>query len=187
MRYPVILFLLLAISSFGQGTLIDKRKNEKLEIENQVARNKHKLLVLVQVNGQADLQRVINQNFPENVETTYNILKDEQGRIIYIAEFPESLSGDWTLELKHYFSSNGKLIGFEKRLAYFNDDCTDGVVIEKITELYDDNFRVIRTEKKLTDNKMNKLEERDCGHAYYWEIDKRATVFEFVKLKKIIL
>lgn len=187
MRYLTIQFLLMPICSCGQDTLVDEREKEKLEIENLVSVNKDNLIVLVNANGEPELQMVINQNFPENVEITYNIFKNSQGRIIYVGEFPESLSGDWTLELKHYFSEDGKLIGFEKRLTFFNETCTEGVVIEKITEFYDDKFNIIKTEKNLTDNKGKKLEERDCGHAYNWTIDRRPTVTEFVKLKKIKL
>lgn len=184
MKYIAIIFSLLTISTFGQST-IDQRESERLKIEKQVSVNKDKLIVLVQMKGQIDLQNVTNKNWPKDIETTYNVLKNEQGQVIYIAEFPTSESGDWTLELKHFFARNGKLIAFQKRLSYFNEDCTDGAVVETTTELYDDNFRIIRTQKSLTDNNGKKLNENDCGDAYDWAIEKRNTVGELMKLKKI--
>jgi hypothetical protein len=187
MRYTLILFLLLSISSCGQGTLTDQLEREKLEIERQVTTDKDKLMILVKVKGQSDLKKVIDHNWPYDIETTYNILKSNRGQIIYLGEFPTSQSGDWTLGLKHYFGVNGKLIAFEKSLSYFNEDCTDGAVIETIIELYDNDFKVIKTTKIQTDNKGKELKVKDCGHAYNWDIDKRGTVNELVQLKKIRL
>jgi hypothetical protein len=185
MRHTTILFLLLSISSCGQGTLTDQREKERLEIENQIKADK--LIILVKVKGQAELKKVIDQNWPEDIETTYNIFKDQRGQIIYLGEFPTSQSGDWSLGLKHYFGDNGKLIAFEKRLSYFNEDCTDGAVIETIIELYDNDFKIIKTTKTQTDNKGRELKVKDCGHAYNWTFDKRGTVNELVQLKKIRL
>jgi hypothetical protein len=122
MRYITIIFLLLTISSCGQSRLTDQREKERREIEKQITTDKDKLIVLVKVKGQVDLQTVINQNWPDNIETTYNILKNQQGQIIYVGEFPTSESGDWTLGLKHYFSGNGNLVAFEKRLSYFKQN-----------------------------------------------------------------
>lgn len=187
MRYTIILFLLLAISSCGQGTITDQRENERLQIAKQLTTDQDKLIILVKVKGQADLKRVNNQEWPDDIETTYNILKNQRGQIIYLGEFPTSQSGDWTLGLKHYFGDNGKLIAFEMRLSYFNEDCTDGAVVETIIELYDNNFKVIKTTKTQTDNKGGELKVKDCGHAYNWTFDKRETVNELVQLKKIRL
>ena len=187
MRYTLILFLLLSISSCGQATLADQREREKLEIDRQVTTDKDKLIILVKVTGQTDLEKVIDQNWPDDIETTYNIFKNNRGQIIYLGEFPTSQSGDWTLGLKHYFGDNGKLIAFEKRLSYFNENCTDGAVIETIIELYDNDFKVIKTTKTQTDNKGRELKVKDCGHAYNWTFDKRGTVNELVQLKKIRL
>lgn len=187
MRYTINLFLLLSISSCGQGTLTDQQEKERLEIEKQIATANDKLIILVKVKGQTDLKKVINQNWPVDIETTYNIFKSQQGQIIYFGEFPTSQSGDWTLGLKHYFGDNGKLIAFEKRLSYFNEDCTDGAVVETIIELYDNDFKVIKTTKTQTDNKGGELKVKDCGHAYNWTFDKRGTVNELVQMKKIRL
>jgi hypothetical protein len=187
MRYTIILLPLISISSCGQGTLTDQREKERLEIAKQVTSNKEKIVVLVKVNGQTDLERVINQEWPDNIETTYNILKNQRGQIIYLGEFPTSQSGDWTLGLKHYFGDNGKLIAFEKRLSYFNEDCTGGAVVETIIELYDNNFKVIKTTKTQTDNEGRQLKVKDCGPAYNLILEKRGTVNELVQLKKIKL
>jgi len=185
MRHAIVIFLFVTISACGQSKLTDQADKKRLEIEKQITIDKDELIVLVQVKGQASLQRVINENWPDNLEITYNLLKDKKGKIIYLGEFPTSESGDWTLELKHYFADNGKLIAFEKRLSYFNENCGDGIVVEQQVELYDNEFKIIKTTKTLTDNSGHPLSEKECGNRYTWDIEKRPTVKELIDLKNI--
>ncbi|GCC50666.1 hypothetical protein SanaruYs_08840 [Chryseotalea sanaruensis] len=185
MKYVLIILSLLTTTSYGQGDLINQREKERLEIEKKSEVEKSKIIVLVKVKGQSELKIVINENWPRDIETTYNILKNEQGQIIYVGEFPISESGDWNLELMHYFSQNGQLIAFEKRLSYFNEECTDGAVDETVIELYDSNFKVIKLTKKQTDNEGKELKVNYCEHGYDWTFEKRPTVKEFANLKKI--
>jgi hypothetical protein len=187
MRYLIIIFLLTTDFVYGQGTLGDQQEKRKQEIENLITSNEDRLIVLVKVFEQETLKKVINQQWPENIETTFNILKNQNGQIIYIGEFPTSQSGDWSLEVKHYFTDNGQLIAFEKRLAYFNRECTDGAVIERVIEFYDNDFKVIKTSKKLEDNNGKKMNEEKCGDPYQWPLDKRGTVSELIQLKRIIV
>lgn len=186
MRLLTIIFLVITILGHAQDITMGQEK-WKQEIDNLAGSNQDKLIVLVKIFEQETLKRVINQDWPENIETTFNILKNENGQIIYIGEFPTSQSGDWSLELKHYFAANGQLIAFEKRLAYFNSECTERAVIENIIELYDNKFKIIKTTKTLTDNDGKKMDEEKCSDPYQWPLDKRGTVSELVKLKRIVL
>jgi hypothetical protein len=106
MRYTTILFLLLSISSCGQGTLTDQREKERLGIESQITADK--LILLVKVMGQADLKKVIDQNWPDDIETTYNIFKNQRGQIIYLGEFPTAnnvhKSWRWDIKVFNVFS-----------------------------------------------------------------------------------
>lgn len=185
MSYKIAIFLFLTIISCGQELLVDQLDEKILQIENQIVSNKSNLIIIVKVFGQADLQIVVNEKWPENIETTYNILKDKNGQIVYIGEFPTSESGDWALGIKHYFSETGNLIAFEKQVSYFNENCGDGIVKEKQIELYNDQFKVIKATKKLTDKSGKILSEIECGNGYVWVIDKRPTVKELVDLKGI--
>jgi hypothetical protein len=187
MRYTTLILLLLTILSCGQGSLTDQLNEKILEIENQATTDKASLIVLVKLSGQTDLQQVINEDWPENIETTYNVLKNKAGQIIYVGEFPTSESGDWTLGLKHYFSDSGDLIAFEKRFAYFNDNCGDGMVVEKQIDLYDNEFNILNTIKTLTDGKDKTLTDKNCGQGFDSDIKVSPTVKELVDLKKIRL
>lgn len=173
--------------SCQQSPLPEEQEKIGLEIENQVAINKKELIVLVKITGKTELQMVIDENWAERIESTYNILKDSDGHIIYAFESPFSESGDWDLEIEHYFDTHGRLIAFEKRLAYFNSICTQGMAVEKQIDLYDNNYSVIRTIKTLTDADGNLLSEKDCVNNYDRNIDRYATVAEYVSAKHIEL
>jgi len=74
-----------------------------------------------------------------------------------------------------------------KDFAFFNSPCLgEGVANEQLLELYDKDFKVIKTIKTLTDNKGKQLDEEKCGNAYYdVEYDLRPTAREFIELKGI--
>jgi hypothetical protein len=173
-----------------EGTEVEKIKEETDEINEvvkQISENKDSVIIFVKITGQTDLVRVLNENWPEDIETTYNIFKNQQGQIIYIAEFPTSESGDWNLRLEHFFSDTGQLTAFVKDFAFFNSPClTEGIAIEQLFELYDNDFKVIKTIKSLTDNKGKRLDETKCGNTNYEvEYDIRPTATDFTELKGI--
>lgn len=185
MKHLMVMFLLVPIIAYGQTALIEEQSRKMEQIEKQVGESLDQLSVFVEVAGKKVLQRVINKRWPENIQTTFNVLKDSQGRIIYIGEFPTSESGDWNLELRHYFDENGKLIAFTKRLAFFSEECTDNAVVENTVELYDGNFKIIHATKNLTDNEGKSLDEQRCSDPYNWTFDKRPTASALAELKRI--
>ncbi len=187
MRYTTVVILLLVIYSCGQSSLVDKVEKEKLKIESQLKRDSSSLITLVKIYDQTVLKKVINKNWPENVETTYNILKNSNGQVILVAEFPTSESGDWILGFEHYFSDDGKLIAYEKRFSFFNDSCGDGLLLKKDIELYDNNFNIIKKTSTLRDGKEKEFSETECGNDNDRDDSKRATVKELLELKKIRL
>jgi hypothetical protein len=189
MKYPTAIFLVLTVLSCRQSTteLIDNLEKQKLEIENQLKNEKADLTTLVKIYGQTDLRKVIGKNWPDDIETTYNILKNQKGKIILIAEFPTSPSGDWILGFEHYFSDNGNLIAFEKRFSYFSGGCGEGMVNVNEIELYDNEFKIINATKTLRDQNDKDLNETQCGNPNDQDSPKRQTVKELMKLLKIRL
>lgn len=190
-RYEVYTFafiLAASINAWGQPNELDLLLKQKKEIEDRVAAKKDKLIVLVRIKGEEKTQVVKNENWPENIETTFNVLKNEAGQVIYVAEFPTSESGDWTLELKHFFNDAGETFIFQKRLTYFNDDCGNGVVIDTQTDVFGKGFSYIGTLKQLVDGKGIPIADRTtCSDPYQWTVDKKSTALELMRLKKIQL
>jgi hypothetical protein len=184
MRYSCIVFLLGTVTTFGQDLQTSQEKN-KNAIEYRLITEPNKVIFLVKLKGEEDLKKITDGNWPDNIELIYNILKNNDGQIVYLGEFPTSESGDWTLQLEHYFDDNGKLVAFQKHLTYFNEDCTQGVIIEDILELFDNDFRIIKTKNTLTDGKGKPLAGEECGHGYNWSTVRKPTVDELIKLKDI--
>jgi hypothetical protein len=184
-RKLLIILTFLTNCSFGQTNGADRILTQKREIEDQIKLHKKDLIVFVKLKGQPTPQRIINEKWPENIEFTYNILKNDLGQVIYFGEFPYSESGDWVLELRHFFNNNEQTIAIEKRLSFFNEDCSEGAITEILTDLYLSNFRLHGTLKSLRDSKDNPIRDANCGDHYKWPIDKKGTAQELITLKKI--
>ena len=79
--------------------IYERLKGQKMNIDNLESQNKLKLEVFVKEPNKETLTLVINENWPEIIETTYNVWKNENENIVKIGEFPFSESGDWEIEI----------------------------------------------------------------------------------------
>ena len=111
---------------FSEQDIFEKLKYQKATIDSLFNHNKDKLLIFVKLADKDELEQITNGKFPENVETTFNILKDSFGKVITVSEFPFSESGDWNIILTLYFDKDGKTFAFERQTNFFNSICTDG-------------------------------------------------------------
>ena len=140
---------------------LDVLKQKKIEIDSFVSQNPKNLTILVKRIDRSDLFQIANEIFPEDVETTFNIVKDKAGHIIYACEIPNSESGDWFVALNHYFDKNGKTFAFEKQTNEFNSGCAE-ITYETKTEYYNNDFKSIGSDYKLVDKKKKELRKKDC-------------------------
>jgi len=145
---------------------LDILKRKKIEIDSFVSQNPKNLTILVKRIDRSDLFQIANEIFPEDVETTFNIVKDKTGHIIYACEIPNSESGDWFVALNHYFDKNGKTFAFEKQTNEFNSGCEE-ITYETKTEYYNNDFKSIGSEYKLVDKKKKELRKKDCDLMEY--------------------
>ena len=190
MRIGLLLLICLGstVTASGQSNEVDLLIRKKKEIEEKITSNKDDQIVLVRIVGQEKLVVVKDKNWPDDIETTFNILKNSSGQIIYIGEFPTSQSGDWTLDLKHFFNEQGETFAFEKRLVFFNDECGDGVVIETLTDFFTKGFKRIGTLRQLRDGKDNPITDLEsCSDPYQWPIEKKGSVSELTKAMQMEL
>jgi hypothetical protein len=148
-----------------QGEVV-RLVERKAFIDTLISHNKLQVEVLVQQPDSEKLIVVVNEEFPEEVERTFNIWRDSDGRIVFIGEYPYSESGDWYIEYKHYFNEAGETFAFERITNFFNSICTDGVAREVILDFYDSNFRKLHQVYSLTDMDANKLNKEECGFPY---------------------
>jgi len=146
--------------------------------------------VLVKLANNNQLQIIKKGLFPDSVETTYNILKDNLGRIIYIMESPYSESGDWNIEYKNYFDTNGQLFSFERIAGFFNSECTtdtDDPAHEKLVEYFDRNEKLVDSVYTLMDNNKNPLKRSSCTFNYDFPYKIIHRLKDYLKANKIDL
>lgn len=95
------------------------------------------LEVWVKVKGKNALQKVEGRRYPRNIEYTYNTLKDEQGRYLYIAQLPFSETNDWFISYKSYFDSTGNLYAFQRINNFLKSECVRGALMENMLKIFD--------------------------------------------------
>jgi hypothetical protein len=139
---------------------------EKANTDKLLSDQNNKLIVLVKVPGSNDLVLVKNDKWPETVEYTYNVLKNAAGKIILVAQIPYSESGDWNIQYKYYFDTEGKTFAFERNANFFNSECTDGAAHEVIDKYYDRDFKTLNETYKLTNEKHKALIKAKCTSPY---------------------
>jgi len=161
--------------------LIERLEGQKIIIDTLLSQKKLKLEVLVKEPNNEKLTIVLNENWPETIETTYNIWKNENGNIILIGEFPNSESGDWYIEYLQYFDKNEKVFVFQRNTNFFNSMCTDGVAYEKITEYYNSDFNRIERNYSLTDKNKKELKKDDCAMYYDYPFEVSDNLKNYLK------
>ncbi|WP_374165900.1 hypothetical protein [Arcticibacter sp. MXS-1] len=155
------------------------RQLEKQKYETDRLISDKSLLVLAKVKGQHDLVRVENKRYPQDIETTYNVLKDHKGRIVYIAELPFSKTSEWFIAYKSYFDSTGNLFAFQRLNNFLNNGCTHGAAMENTIRYYDSSFKVVDSVYTLTDTYKKPLKKEACNFPYNFPYQVFRTLEEY--------
>lgn len=147
-------------------------KQKKIVIDSFMVRNLKNCIVLVKLINQTELLKIVNENWPdtEKIETTFNVFKDNYGKIVSVREIPQSQSGDWGEMRTHYFSEDGKTFAFARNMNEYNSGCAE-ISYETRIEYFNIEFNSIGNDYELIDEKGKDLRGKDCdGHDYKCEI-----------------
>ncbi|AEL27319.1 hypothetical protein [Cyclobacterium marinum] len=186
----IILLTILGCNPGGQNVdtktrllpepdLIERLKGQKAQIDTLFQRNPNEIKVFALIEGDQIPIEINDQNLPDKVVTTFNLLRDSTGRVITISEFPFSESGDWYIELTHYFDNQGKTFAFERQTNFFNSICAE-IAFETVTEFYDSDFNRVDSIYQLIDRDNKELKRDNCQFPYDYE-------YSVVKESDIIL
>lgn len=111
------------------------------------------------------------------MKTPNNILRDALGKIVLIDERPESESGDWDIEYKHYFDSEGRPFTFFRQESIFDDDGKDTIIRERLFDFYTADFKKVGETKGLFDkdykplrSKKKNFDFRDFPYPIYKDV-----------------
>lgn len=167
--------------------LTDNIKRRKTAVDSIWEKGKGgSVLVFAKIKGNRTLVIVRDKKWPDNIEYSYNVLKNSSGKIVSISSSPVSESGDWDVECLHYFNLEGKIIAYEKRAgAFVLPD--DGIAYETITDYFDTKFKLIKTDYELIDKDKKNLDKQ---YAFdYGGVDTKvySTVTECLKAYNIKL
>jgi len=156
--------LLVALSTYisASGDRLTEIKKKKAEIDHYEFKHRNEIITFVKLEGKSKLIKTKTDDFPDDTEYVYNLLKDDSGHIVLIEQIPHSQSGDWYIEWKHYFDANGKTFCFSNRQSVFNDDVNGGVAVDETVDYYNTEFKQIESKSRLTD-KDDKTISRNKG------------------------
>ena len=162
-------------------------KKQKETIDQYAYKHRKEMLVFLKLEGKSKLIRPKTEDLPDNAEYIYNVLKDESGRIILIEQIPCSQSGDWYIEWKHYFDTDGNAFCFSNRQSIFNDSVKGGVVVEELVKYYSKEFRPLESKSKLTDKddktisrKVSEFDFRDYKYSIYKNAEECLNAFHII-------
>ena len=172
-------------SRLPEPDLVQRLVYQKAAIDTLYNHSKEKVIVFAKLVDKDELVPIADENYPENLEASFSMLKDSLGNVITASESPMSQSGDWYIVLTHYFDKNGKTFAFERQTNFFNSVCTEGVAYETKTEYYDDNFDLVSSQYRLVDEKKQSLNKDSCGHAYNFDYKVSRNASQFLQAKKI--
>jgi hypothetical protein len=175
----LLLFIIpIFLLSYTQAPTISELKKKKAAIDQYEYKHRNEIMVFVKLEGKKKLIRAKNEDWPDDTEYIYNVLKDTSGRIILTEQIPYSQSGDWYIEYKHYFDDSGNTFAFSKRETLFDESVKGGVAMEELFKYYNKNFKTLFQTSQLTDKdekplKRNKNEFnfRDDKYSIYKSIN----------------
>ncbi|QHS54629.1 hypothetical protein GWR56_03365 [Mucilaginibacter sp. 14171R-50] len=155
-----IVFFAAGISGFAQTKAIDRSKansllvllkSKRAAVDAYVKKHDKKLLLYSKIPGEKIPVRVKNGKWPDEVEYSYNLLKDSLGKIVMIAEIPFSQSGDWYITYTHYFDEDGNTYAFKKETNTFDSEVKDGVIYETLIRYYGASLKLLNKTYSLKD------------------------------------
>jgi len=171
--------------SKDEDEAIKELSGRKVDIDNMMSDST--LHVLVKVKGSRELQLVENRRYPRNIETTYNLLRDTLGRIVFISEMPYNATSEWFIAYKSYFDENGKLFAFQRQNNFLNNGCTHGAAMENSIGYYNQDFLLVDSLYTITDTYKKPLNKKACKFPYSFKYTIIKTLDEYIVAKNIKL
>lgn len=123
---------------------------------------------------------VKDRQWPEGIQSTFNVVRNDSNFIILISEYPYSETGDWYLEISHYFDVNGRTYAVERQTNFYNGKCAD-VVYEQIVKYYDPDFKQLDYSYLLTDAQGHLLDPDSCIFPYNFDLVSDTSLQSYAK------
>lgn len=169
----------------GEDQELKELSARKVDIDNLMSDST--LQVLVKVKGKPELQVVKDKKYPRNIETTFNLLMDTTGRVVFISEMPYNATSEWFIAYKSYFDTDGKLFAFQRQNNFLNNGCTHGAAMENSIGYYNKDFLLVDSLYTITDTYKKPLDKKACKFPYNFKYTVNKTLDEYIAAKNIKL
>ena len=123
-------------------------------------------LVFIKVPDQDAPVQVKNREYPKTLEAIYQVCRDSEGRIVYLAESPFSQSGEWDIVYRSYYDEQGRIFAFERTAGFFNSACTSGALYQTLVKFFNQQGQVIATEQTFQDQEGKPIQDKPCDFPY---------------------
>ena len=162
--------------------MISDLRGSITELDEYILANTEQLELLAITTDSKKPVEVINGEWPENTEVSVNLLRDQDGNVLFYAEYPFSHSGDWSIGYEYYADAlNGNIYGFRRTANFFNSVCVDGVLQEESVYYFDKDFMLIGKDYSLTNTDGKTILGTGCYFPYDYEYTIPIKVYELVK------
>jgi hypothetical protein len=197
-RRQILMFLirtaaLLSISiipvfSAAQEKDIEMINSEVAKIDNAERNLNQNFLIFCRFYDKSELIQITDTlNWPDSdsIEFTYNITLDSNANIIQFIEMPRSESGDWFLDMFHYFDNNGHVLKFSYYLGQFASGCTEFLRDER-DQFFTKEGQLIKESRVFTDGDYKAIDTTGCYIMEDFEYGIFKTVGELIAKQNLL-
>ena len=160
------IILSLFIAHFANSQDLEELKTLKESYDSIRTANKADQLIFVRT-GNNKLIQVTDNDWPENIATTYNVLTSN-GLTLLVGIYPYSESGDWSREHTYYFDATGRTFAYKHSLNSFNSLCAD-ILKQSTLFFYDQQANELTKKYSILDKARTNMENKDCVFNYPYE------------------
>jgi len=164
--------------------MVERLHSQKKEIDALFRSQPFRILLYTKATANG-VPRPVGDNFPKEMHTMYEILTDNEGRMVCAWEFPMISAGEWNISYIHYFDKNGNTFAFERQCSFLNSRCTPGVAREVRTEFFNGAFQLVDREYELVDAQDKPLQKGDCVFPFNFLYQASSDTGEYLKANKI--
>ena len=167
--------------------IVSNYKKVAKEVANCFTKDSSKIELYLQLDKTDATTRVASFDSVMQPEYNgYNLIRNKQGKIIFISEYPVTDSDEYDMIYESYFDPNGNLLAFIRKCIFNNGGCAK-IVNEKSDYYYDEKHKLVLKTYELTDENKKPLKYINCIFNFRFEYKIYKTTKEYLKARQFVL
>jgi len=167
--------------------IVSNYKKIAKQVSIYFTKDTSKIELYLQLDKNDVTKRVANfDSVPQTDYFAFNLIRNKQGKIIFISEYPVTDSDEYDMIYESYFDQNGNLLTFIRKCVFSNGVCAK-IVNEKSDYYYDSKHKLVLKTYEITDQDKKPLNAATCIFNYRYEYQIHKTVAEYLKARQFIL